>query len=405
MLENQGWERSHIEETKATFATVKSHAAKLQSGGDLTWQAAFPRSLVAFWDLLEALLFTKKFSASIYNGIRAHRGAADILESDELKAAVDIIAEAAKAEQAEAKAATTTNAEQTLPAKEDEDVQHDVTTPAFAAATAACPTASIEDLAHYVGKADKIVKRSLQIIELPSTKGGLCKIIEQTTVGKLVGTGSSPIGIVYDHKLSGESSSKPAVRVPPLNEEHLKAMISSVMSSRIDPTTISDGDQYIFADGGKPGLEASFLNLFKAGKQSMQKHKRVLTILYSYDSVVSRRERDRDTTEMNVVETLSMISKYPLKVPIKDRVGFGGQNTSNGVGPVPLANLKDALKITWAGKKKMMGANIRRVGGAFGADASDADISKANPRKEDDEELAFYHSMADEWYDLFFWGV
>ena len=192
MLENQGWERSHIEETKATFATVKSHAAKLQSGGDLTWQAAFPRSLVAFWDLLEALLFTKKFSASIYNGIRAHRGAADILESDELKAAIDTIAEAAKAEQAEAaKAAKTANTEQTLPAKEDEDVQHDVTTPAFAAATAACPTASIEDLAHYVGKAEQIVKRSVQIIELPSTKGGLCKVIEQTTVGTMVGTCST----------------------------------------------------------------------------------------------------------------------------------------------------------------------------------------------------------------------
>ena len=173
VLENQGWERKHIEETKATFATVKSHAAKLQSGGDLTWQAAFPRSLVAFWDLLEALLFTRKFSASIYNGIRAHRGAADILESDELKTAITSIADAAKAEQAEAATAAKTNAEQQLPAKADEDVQHDVTTPAFVAATAACPT-------------DKIVKRSIQLIE-PPKDATLTHVIEKTTVGKLVG--------------------------------------------------------------------------------------------------------------------------------------------------------------------------------------------------------------------------
>ena len=140
----------------------------------------------------------------------------------------------------------------------------------------------------------------------------------------------------------------------------------------------------------------------------MQKHKRGLTILYSFDGVVSRRERDRETTEMNVVENPTMISKFPLKVPIKDRVGFGGQNTSNGVGPVPSATVKDALKLTWAEKKQMMGSNIRRVGGAFGADGSDPDSStKPNPRKDDDEELAFYHSMSDEWYHLlvFLWGV
>ena len=115
----------------------------------------------------------------------------------------------------------------------------------------------------------------------------------------------------------------------------------------------------------------------RAGKQSMRKHKRTLTILYEYDS---RRERDRETTEMNVVETITM--KYPLKVPVKDRVGFTGQNTCNGVGPIPCAKLEDALKLTWA-------ENDGCQHSSFGADTSDADISKANLRKEDDEELAF----------------
>ena len=41
-----------------------------------------------------------------------------------------------------------------------------------------------------------------------------------------------------------------------------------------------------------------------------------------------------------------MICKYPIKLPVKDRLGFIGQNTSNGVDPVPSANLKDALKLT-----------------------------------------------------------
>ena len=145
------------------------------------------------------------------------------------------------------------------------------------AATAACPTAKVDDLAQYVEKAEKIVKRSIQFIE-PPTNGSLNQVIEQTTVGKMVGDISSPIGIVYDIKLSGEPSSKPAVRVPPLNEEHLKAMISNVMQSRSDPTTIAEGDQYIFKDGSKHGLESTFLNLFRAGTLTMQKHKRTVTI-------------------------------------------------------------------------------------------------------------------------------
>ena len=148
------------------------------------------------------------------------------------------------------------------------------------------------------------------------------------------------------------------------------------MNSRNDPTTISEGDRYIFADGVN-GFESTFLKLVRAGKQSMRKHKRTLTILYEYDS---RRERDCETTEMNVVETITM--KYPLKVPVKDRVvGFTGQNTCNGVGPIPCAKLEDALKLTWA-------ENDGCQHSSFGAATSDADISKANPRKEDDEELA-----------------
>ena len=173
VLESHGWDRQHVEETKATFATVKSHAARMQSEGEFSWQAVFPCSLIAFWELLEALLFTKQFSASIYNGLKAHRSAADILESDELKTAITSIADAAKAEQAEAATAAKTNAEQQLPAKADENVQHGVTIPAFVAATAACPT-------------DKIVKRSIQLIE-PPKDATLTHVIEKTTVGKLVG--------------------------------------------------------------------------------------------------------------------------------------------------------------------------------------------------------------------------
>ena len=227
------------------------------------------------------------------------------------------------------------------------------------------------------------------------TKGGLHSLIENSAVGQMTGSMAAPIGILYDHKVSGESSSKPSLRLPPLNDDHMKAMVSAVMSSRPDPTTIAAGDQYVFPDGGKAGLEGNFMSLFKTGRQVMQKHKRTITILYKFESVAAKREREKDTTEMNVVEQVFMVSHEPMKLPIKDRVGFSGQNTSNGVGPVPMADPSSALKLPWSLKKKIMGENIRRVGGTGGTSTNE---EKPHVRKDTDVEPLFYHNMSDAWY-------
>ena len=233
------------------------------------------------------------------------------------------------------------------------------------------------------------------MIPMPSKGTPLSQQIEASPVGSMRGTNVSPIGILYDHKLSGESSSKPSVRAPPLNEEHMKNSVGSVMASRSDPTTLAEGDQYIFSDGGKPGLEHTFGSIFKSGRAVMQKHKRTVTILYGFQSVAARRERERDSNEMNVVEQIFMFSKDPIKLSVKDRVGFHGQNTSNGVGPVPMPCLDTSMKSTWGHKKEIFGPNIRLVGGAGGTAASD---EKPCPRKNDDVEVVFYHSMSHEWY-------
>ena len=74
------------------------------------------------------------------------------------------------------------------------------------AVTAVCPKGSHDELASYATKAEQLVKRTCQIVTIPVTlKGSLSNVIESTTVGKLEGTMSSPIGIVYDHKVAGES--------------------------------------------------------------------------------------------------------------------------------------------------------------------------------------------------------
>ena len=105
----------------------------------------------------------------------------------------------------------------------------------------------------------------------PYCKGSLTKVIEDSVVGKMVGTPTKPIGIVYDLKVTGEASAKPSVRTPPLNEENLKFTVEQVMATREDPSSIAAGDQYICPDGGKGELWNNFEALFKSIERDQMK--------------------------------------------------------------------------------------------------------------------------------------
>ena len=111
---------------------------------------------------------------------------------------------------------------------------------------------------------------------------------------------------------------------------------------------------------------------------------------------MQKREREKDNTDMNLLETAHMISKYPLKLPVIERAGtLTGNNATNGVGPLPICSKPDeALRTTWKIKKDIMGDRIRRVGGSGG----EAGEVPAERRKPDDVEAVFFHNMSSEWY-------
>ena len=173
----------------------------------------------------------------------------------------------------------------------------------------------------------------------------------------------------------------------------MRNMFSAVLNSRPDPTTIAEGDQYVWMDAGKPGLAHYFESVFKAGRTPMQKHKRTITILYSYESITARRDRAKESKDVNLVETAHMISKNELKLPVKDRVGLTGLNSTNGVGPLPINPPTSAcLSVPWKVKKEILSDRIRRVGGPT------EDAEPVDRRKPDDMEVVFLHSMSNVWY-------
>ena len=78
-------------------------------------------------------------------------------------------------------------------------------------------------------------------------------MIETSGIGRGKGTPTSPIGIFYDPKLSGEAVTEPHIRQPSFRVEHVRKCTKSVLNSRDDPLSIHEGDACVLFDGGKPG--------------------------------------------------------------------------------------------------------------------------------------------------------
>ena len=284
-------------------------------------------------------MFGCKYKGVIDSSISSHRGISDVMAAPDFTAALQLIRDSVADETGAPSAPTASalKAPVVLIGDEDgEDAKQVDDNLGMIVVIKRLPTVPVDKLRPFAQKAEKIVNRNLSIIS-PSATGSISGMISEHPIGKSTGDDAAPMLIHYDHKLSGEASSKPASRIPPHCEEDMKALISAVLASRPDPTTIAEGDQYVWMDGGKPGLAHSFDGVFKAGRTAMQKHKRTLTILYSYESIMQKRERENDYTDMNLLETAHMISKYPLKLPVIERAGtLTGNNATNGVGPLPI---------------------------------------------------------------------
>lgn len=125
------------------------------------------------------------------------------------------------------------------------------------------PKLTIEQLQPYCLIAERNVRRLTEIKTLPEAdvETETRKLIEASEIGKLRGSSSEPIGIIYDPKLSGEAITRPRIRLPPFKEENCRSLVRAVLSARESPTEINSGDVYVFFDGGKTGLSSALVRL------------------------------------------------------------------------------------------------------------------------------------------------
>ena len=111
----------------------------------------------------------------------------------------------------------------------------------------------MDSLKAWAAHAEKCVRCWVQIKTEPKSETDLRQLIESSGIGRGKGTPTSPSGIFYGPKLSGEAVTQPHIRQPSFRVEHLRKCFKSVLNSRDDPLSIHEGGAVVIFDGGKAG--------------------------------------------------------------------------------------------------------------------------------------------------------
>ena len=142
--------------------------------------------------------------------------------------------------------------------------------PAVQTSTSICSAAasgppSSDSLSYWETVAERTFYSHVHLIVESRGEDALQTSINSTPLSKLTGVrGESNVAIFFDQKISGEASSKPALRQPPFVEERYVKLVKAAIASRSggNDTELMEGDIYMSFDAFKHGLESGLMRPF-----------------------------------------------------------------------------------------------------------------------------------------------
>ena len=236
------------------------------------------------------------------------------------------------------------------------------------------------------------------LIPEPASETALVTAIQGTPLAKLRGTpGRCYVGVHFDARLSGESSSKPSLRTVPLSDDqYCKVMKAAIVSRSGNEAELLEGDVYLLQ--AKSGQETTMMKPFymalegvedgAAPRKGVRKICESLTTLVLSDeaSLRKRCKAVKDGTRFKLYDPLFVLSLREFEIPDMPRKNYPGSTLSDTLGPVVWRPFEEHAQITWAAKKKLFGKALKRVGGAGPATGEETER-----RKDDTKEPCFFH--------------
>lgn len=367
-----------------------------------SFMAGWPKSAELFMCLLDGLVFGYEYDDALRAGLRNRKDPETVLESDSIADEVSALRDCLDKEsgvEAEAKGGA------------DEDDQGTIVEEASGAAAGIEHLVSLSKVARSVNEdrkqklekfklsAKNLVSSNLDIAPETLSQGELVRRLKDSAAGQFRGDPDQHThrAIFYDPKVTGQCSSMPHLRTPPLrgNGDHVKGLVK-VMLDTTDGE-IATNDVYFFMDGGRAGNHDKLLGGFTTVDGApMPKKKHNMMVLYEEESCQNHQERVRGFCSIQQTEGLLVVSNDVLSLNEHKRLHSGGTNRGNVVGPLAWPSFEQSWRHTKETKKTIFGKNgVILVGGPCpGLEGADAGhVSKVSAsRKSSLLEPVFFHA-------------
>jgi hypothetical protein len=246
----------------------------------------------------------------------------------------------------------------------------------------------------------------LTLIVEPASVTQLRTMLAATDACNLRGSpGSTYFAMFYQYPAAGEAATAPHRRVAPLQEAHATKCIQAALEARSGDggnRSVQPNDMFFCNDGGRPVNGTKLCNLFKWAAEVATGEKRTplimkkkgIVISYNEQSVRETKRASRGFSGLKTVETMYVITKQSIELPMKTRKHYTGTNQGEAIENVMIPN----LGATWCAevqvKKTIYGPRRVRVGGPDpDAESDGGDSDEDEARTDETVEPVFWRNI------------
>ena len=404
-----------MQKNLGNHAMHAKHYASLPGGPepDLKWQLECSKPAVSLGKIVAAAAYGKRYDVPIKNGVRNRKIAEEIWAYKDFEDEVQPILEELKQEKEAAE-----KAKQDAENREKQTSSGSADGSTVAGAAAASGEAGPEDpLKPFQEHCHRTVRSTVTLLPHPRSETQLAEAIKGTEVFNVAAkVGPGNIMMMWDLKMSGESTWQPNVRVCNFREEvyemlvrgTLRAFCLEDVSDDLAQLQLRGNQIWSLWDGWKHGLMNQLLKPFKVGsgpKAKLDGKDRTLYMPYDPKSLADRRAGVWDAKKKSLVEWCIQVTVDEHEVPEATYESFPHLTTSmDMLGPIVMdTTSSDATwRMAFGDKKKLYGKDARTPPGTNKDHATAAGPNGQEKRTDAKIEPVFYMSLPSGFYRAFF---
>eukprot|EP00438_Fugacium_kawagutii_P016989 Skav202425 [mRNA] locus=scaffold1370:406666:410894:- [translate_table: standard] len=317
-------DRRLLKEATANHAAYRAHSGD----GDIAWQARLQKSGILCFELIQDIVFDKKFDNGVRQAAKIGGTPEQVWEQEPVKEAWEKVKVELAKEEEDRKARTAPVDEDMVGEAEDDDLT----------AVRKAPTSfALHSPGYWNAVANQIVRTYVNLAVEPATVQGVDRAISQCPAKEISGSqGTSSVLIWLDLDLLGESRG-PGQQIQARNKKFncdlnlLKKLLQGALMGRgsqkkgqtgaEEATKVVDGDIVLLHSGfespNSRSLAKQAFRLSGSKKDELDSESREVLVVYEDESVRSRKQRHRGAYTSHTILSVFTSTCFNQCVPEK----------------------------------------------------------------------------------------